>query len=264
MPEGHTIHRAARDQRRGFVGVPLRVSSPQGRFVDGAAILNGQRLTGIGAYGKHLFYEWEQGELLHVHLGLFGKFRQSVGTDVEARGAIRLRLTSPDTTLDLRGPTACELIDPAARERLMARLGPDPLQTDVDPEPFFARARRSRVAIGTLLLDQSAIAGVGNVFRAEALFVCGIAPEVESRTLSEVQLTELWETVVEMLRAGVRSGRIVTVDPAEVGRPRSKMRRGERTYVYRRATCLRCGAGVARTELAARNMFACPTCQPRL
>ena len=263
MPEGHTIHRAARDQSRVFVGIPLQVSSPQGRFSEGASALDGQRLMAIGAHGKHLFYRFEDGELLHVHLGLFGKFRQSTGTDVEARGAIRLRLVSADTTLDLRGPTACELIDGDAYAALMARLGPDPLRPGTDPEPFFARARRSRVAIGTLLLDQSAIAGVGNVFRAEALFVCGIDPTSESRSLSQTGLEELWETIVAMLRAGVKSGRIVTVDPAEVGRPRNKMRRGERNYVYRRTTCLRCETPVAKTELAARNMFTCPTCQPK-
>lgn len=262
MPEGHTIHRAARDQRRNFVGVTLRVSSPQGRFRDGAAALDGQRLTSIEAHGKHLVYLWENGDLLHVHLGLFGKFRQSPGTNIEARGAIRLRLEAPDLTLDLRGPTACELIDGDAYGRLVARLGPDPLRRDGDPEQFYTRARRSKVAIGTLLLDQSAIAGVGNVFRAEALFVCGIAPETESRALSEHQLSTLWRTVTEMLQAGVKSGRIVTVDPVEVGKPRSKMRRGERTYVYRRETCLRCETPVAKTALAARNMFTCPTCQP--
>ena len=83
----------------------------------------------------------------------------------------------------------------------------------------------------------------------------------ELRSLSEEQLHLLWETISEMLRAGVRSGRIVTVDPTEAGRSRSKMRRGERNYVYRRATCLRCAGPVAKYNLAARNMFACPACQ---
>ncbi len=262
MPEGHTIHRAARDHRRAFVGPPLAVSSPQGRFADGAKELDGRSLVDIDAHGKHLFYRWEGGLLLHVHLGLFGKFRIFSGAPPEPRGALRLRLVAPDATLDLRGPTACELIDGAAHERLLARLGPDPLRADADPEQFFARARRSRVAIGSLLMDQSAIAGAGNVFRAEALFVCGIAPETESRSLSQEQLDLLWETVTVMLQAGVRSGRIVTADPIEVGTPRSQMRRGERNYVYRRATCLRCAGPVAKYDLAARNMFACPACQP--
>jgi endonuclease-8 len=242
--------------------VPLRVSSPQGRFSDSAAALNGQCIVEIDAHGKHLFYWWENDELLHVHLGLFGKFRQTLGTNVEERGAIRLRLVNQEQTLDLRGPTACDLIDGSSYDRLLARLGPDPLRDDADPERFFARARRSRVAIGALLMDQSAIAGVGNVFRAEALFVCGMAPDLESRLLSDEDLLTLWRTITDMLRAGVTSGRIITVDPEEVGTPRSRMRRGERNYVYRRSTCLRCETPIQRTVLGARNLFACPRCQP--
>ena len=75
MPEGHVLHRAARLQGRRFRGKPVRTSSPQGRFADGAATLNGQTITGIDALGKHLFYRFDEGDILHVHLGLFGKFR---------------------------------------------------------------------------------------------------------------------------------------------------------------------------------------------
>ncbi|MFZ9450154.1 MAG: DNA-formamidopyrimidine glycosylase family protein, partial [Alphaproteobacteria bacterium] len=75
MPEGHTIHRAARDHGAMLAGRRLRVTSPQGRFAEGAARLDGRKCLAIEAFGKHLLYRFAGGEALHVHLGLFGMFR---------------------------------------------------------------------------------------------------------------------------------------------------------------------------------------------
>jgi endonuclease VIII len=260
MPEGHTIHRAARDQTKQLVG-PLSVSSPQGRFAEGVEVLDGDELRAIHAYGKHLVYEWHSGHLLHVHLGLFGKFRTHLTQVPSPRPTVRVRLTARSATIDLSGPTTCELLDEPGLERLLDRLGPDPLRADADPEDFHARCSRSRAAIGALLLDQSAIAGVGNVYRAEALFVCGIDPARQARSLSEAERVQLWNTITTMLTSGVKAGRIVTVDPVEVGMPRSKIPRRQRTYAYQRQSCLRCGNVVNQGTLATRTIYWCATCQ---
>ena len=82
----------------------------------------------------------------------------------------------PFTTVDLSGPTACSIDPPEVRAAIIARLGPDPLRRDAKPAVAIERMARSRQPIGALLLDQSVIAGVGNVFRAEALFVNRIDP----------------------------------------------------------------------------------------
>jgi endonuclease-8 len=261
VPEGHTIHRAARDHQRLFGGATLSVSSPQGRFAASAATLDGSRLESVEAYGKHLFYWWEGARVVHVHLGLFGKFRVHRGDAPPPRGAVRLRLSAPAATVDLSGPTDCRLDGPELRDRIVARLGPDPLRPDADPERAIQRWRRSRAAIGTLLLDQSVIAGVGNVYRAEALFVCRIHPRREGRSLSEQDAVALWSTAASMLAAGVRLGRIVTVDAATAGRPPSRLPRREAVWVYKQAVCRRCGDAVERGELANRTVYACPTCQ---
>ncbi len=92
MPEGHTIHRAARRQNAVLAGHALRVSSPQGRFAAGAAALDGRVLLGVEAVGKHLFQRWEGHEVLHVHLGLFGRFREQPSPPEPPRGAVRLRV----------------------------------------------------------------------------------------------------------------------------------------------------------------------------
>lgn len=261
MPEGHTIHRAARKQREVLAGDTVAASSPQGRFTDGAALLDGRRLEDIEAHGKHLFYRFEDDLLLHVHLGLFGRFFTHKGDPPDPRGAIRLRLVGRDATIDLRGPTACEIIDDDDEANLLARLGPDPLRADADPERAWARIARSRREIGALVMDQSVMAGVGNVYRAEALHVLGIHPSREGRSLSRVEFDALWATVCRMLADGERAGRIVTVSAEDAGMPRSRIPRGERTYVYRQAACRSCGAPVTSWTLAGRRSWACATCQ---
>lgn len=166
MPEGHTIHRLARDHSALLKGVAVGVSSPQGRFADGAGRLDGRTVTRIEPYGKHLWYSFSgTRERLHVHLGLYGKFTQGPLPAPEPRGALRLRLTTDASWLDLRGPTACELMAPPERSAVLARLGPDPLAAKPDGAAAFARLSRSRTPLGALLMDQSVLAGVGNVYR---------------------------------------------------------------------------------------------------
>lgn len=261
MPEGHTIHRAARDQSAMLAGDRLATSSPQGRFTDGARYIDGRTLTAIDAHGKHLFYRFDDDVLLHVHLGLFGRFFLHRKGTPDPRGAIRLRMEGHGGAVDLRGPTACELLEPHDERRLLARLGPDPLRPDADPEAAWAKVHRSRRPIGVLLMDQSVIAGVGNVYRAEALHVNGIHPDRPGTSISREEFDALWLTCVRMLRDGVKSGRIVTVSAEDAGKPRSRLRRGERTYVYRQAACRSCGAPVANWDLSGRRAWACTTCQ---
>ena len=128
MPEGHTIHRAARLQNALLGGQALTARSPQGRFTDGAAQLDGRRLVRVEAHGKHLLYEFEDAIWLHVHLGLFGRIRTGTGSVPVPRGAVRLELSCTDGWAALSGPTVCEVIDGRARRRLVARIGPDPLR----------------------------------------------------------------------------------------------------------------------------------------
>lgn len=260
MPEGHTIHRLARDHSRDLAGRPLAVSSPQGRATATAAALDGAAIARIDAHGKHLLYRWSTGDTLHVHLGLYGKFRRLTSPPPEPRGALRLRLEGEPYTADLRGPIACELLDEAQEQLLLARLGPDPLRRDGDPERFAANLRRRRIPIGAALMDQAVIAGIGNVYRAEILLILGIDPRRPARDLGEEEMRAVWDTAKRLLTAGVKANRIVTV-PRTPGR-NGRVPRREALHVYRRETCIRCDGPVERYELAARTMWACPACQP--
>ena len=90
MPEGHTIHRAARDHQRILAGRSLRVSSPQGRFAAGADHLDGRACLDVEAYGKHLVYRFDGESYLHVHLGLFGRIKKRKLPAPEPVGAVRV------------------------------------------------------------------------------------------------------------------------------------------------------------------------------
>lgn len=275
MPEGHTIHRAARDQGRLLVGEPLEASSPQGRFADGAKRLDGRRIEAIEAVGKNMFYRWAprrrgRADILHVHLGLYGKFRvhrlegrgaNNGATPPEPRGAVRLRVIGPSAAIDLNGPNRCELLDESGYTRRVDRLGPDPLRRDADPERAWTRIARSRASIGALLMNQEVIAGVGNIYRSEVLHLLGIHPERLGRDLDRREFDLLWEKLVELMGIGVRLNRIVISNPDEVGKPRSRMNRDERLRIYKKSACPDCGSAVDQWDINARRVYACNTCQ---
>ncbi len=268
MPEGHTLRRLAADLDSAFAGGPVRVSSPQGRFAADAALVDGQTLLGAESAGKHLFVEFPGDRFIHVHLGLIGKFDVYPAPVTLPVGQVRLRLQNEAWYADLRGAIQCDLIGREQHDTVIGALGPDPLRTDADPMVAWARIRRSNRSIGDLLLDQGVLAGVGNVYRAEVLFRHRIHPLRPGRTLRVGQFRALWDDLVGLMQEGVQTGRIDTVHsrhtPEAMGRPPRVDDHGGEVYVYRRTgqPCLVCGAKVRTRELAGRNLFWCPRCQP--
>jgi endonuclease-8 len=238
----------------------VAVSSPQGRFVD-AALVSGQVFVGAEAFGKHLFHDYGNGLSVHVHLGIYGEFHERESGFVP-KDTTRMRIVSDEVILDLIGPTACEVVDAERRAAILDRIGPDPLRRDADPDQAWARLSKRKGPIGPALLDQTLFAGVGNVFRAEALFVHGIHPETPIPSLTREQFDALWATLKRMLEVGVKEGRIMTVDADEFGLRRRDLDRSNGRYVYRQEACLRCGGAVRRWDMAGRWSYACESCQP--
>lgn len=270
MPEGHTIHRIARSHRRHFAGRRVAASSPQGRFAAEAEILDGRVLQGVDPVGKHLFYRWSGAPSMHVHLGLIGTFRTYRGPELpDPTPQTRLVLAVDGAVAHLSGPMTCRLIDPEDADGVVAGLGPDPLARNAlrSPRPmrrFAAALAGRRTAVAAALLDQQAIAGVGNVYRSEILFLCGIHPLRPAEALGEAEAGEVWATAVHQMRHGVRLGRIVTVEPADVAaRSRRSVPEGLRLYVYKRAgePCRRCGTLITNGAAGGRTVWWCPTCQ---
>jgi endonuclease-8 len=216
------------------------------------------------AYGKHLFHHWEGGAVVHVHLGMAGWFYRYRGTPPQPRPSVRMRLSAPDATTDLIGPPTCALGTEADRDGVVARLGPDPLDPAADPMRGFERLTRRRTPIGDALLDQRVAAGVGNIYRCEALFLAGIHPLRPSKRIRLDEWLEIWRILRDLMRRGVRAGRTATVDPREPA-PHPASLRGPRDafYVYQREICRRCGSRLQEFPLSGRRMWACPVDQPR-
>ncbi|WP_026533549.1 Fpg/Nei family DNA glycosylase [Arthrobacter sp. H41] len=291
MPEGHSIHRLARQFTALFVDEELAVSSPQGRFAAGASRLHGHSLVSALAHGKQLFLRFDNDLVLRIHLGLYGAwtfggdsttFSGSIGAPrrtadtgqgaeaaqppyagpPEPVGAVRVRLVSRRGWADLRGPTACVVITPREEALALARLGPDPLQESADPVAFVTRLRSSATPIGVQLMNQAVIAGIGNVYRAEVLFLQGISPWRPGKAVPESEALAAWEDAVRLMQDGVREGRIITTTPSA----RDGLTAGTAPhYVYKRTgePCRRCGTAIASTLLAARTVYWCPECQRR-
>lgn len=285
MPEGHTVHRLAAAFRTQFIGQTLRASSPQGRFTEGAAVLDGLKLTGAEAWGKQMALEFQGTDAapvwLRVHLGLFGMWRfagsglerigrRARGTtpDLEElpapRGAVRLRLMGLRHVADLSGPTACEILDRAGLDSVVAGMGADPLRADAEPERAWRVIHASRSNLATLLMRQDIIAGIGNIYRAELLYRAWLDPFKPGRDLPEPEWHALWEDTVGLLTDGLREGRIVTTLPEDRDK-HGTARRSEATYAAHRAgqPCRICHTPISSEPLSGRTLYWCKVCQVR-
>lgn len=270
MPEGHVLHRLARELNRLYQNKAVEVSSPQGRFAMEAERLDGAVLAHAEAVGKHLFIRFDVPEpaWVHIHLGLIGSLR--FGPAENVRGQIRLRISDGVTAADLRGPQWCRAVSEAERDSVKETSGPDPLRPDSDPAKGFERIKRSRKSIAALLMDQRIAAGVGNIYRAEVLFRHGIRPATPGNKLTRRTWEILWSDLVDLMADGLERGRIDTVreehSPTAQDRPAREDAHGGEVYVYRRAgdPCLVCGTPVRTVLLEGRNLYWCPTCQRRM
>ena len=180
----------------------------RGRAVDGRVLVRAE------AWGKHLFHHYEGGRVVHVHLGLYGTFTELAAADGAPVGQVRMRMVGAEIGTDLRGPTACEMIDEPDVVDVVARLGPGPAAPRRRPGARRGRESPSPAGpIGALLMDQAVIAGVGNVYRAELLFrhrIDPYRPGVRSAPTNWTRCGPTWST---LMKVGVRRGKIIVVRP---------------------------------------------------
>ncbi|MFC4242857.1 Fpg/Nei family DNA glycosylase [Gryllotalpicola reticulitermitis] len=337
MPEGHSVHRIARQFARNFVGHRVTVTSPQGRFAAGAKMLDGATMKRATAVGKQMFLQFDNGLWLRVHLGLYGAWDfageittdatirsaggrmgqtnqrgtieeadpletdrdyvddsagedsvRSIGAPRKARlhmaesekendspdfdfppppvGQVRVRILTDAACADLRGPTACEAISAFEVQQVIDRLGPDPLNDDTDAgeERVVTGIRKSNQPIAQLLMDQSVVSGIGNVYRAELLYRARLNPFTPGKKVPEDVARALWRDWAHLLDIGVRTGQMMTMDGLSPEAYRKAMaRRDDRHWVYHRTgePCRVCGTAIAMQDLANRKLYWCPSCQ---
>jgi endonuclease VIII len=260
VPEGDSLHRAAR-RLQVLVGQQVEVETPHPRAaVKGlAGRLDGRRLDAVEAVGKHLLLRFEGGLVLRSHLRMNGRWR------LEPRGAARvgrpwLVLRGSEHEAVLWNGAELELVGPRGAPRLNAgsavgkaagarlkRLGPDILGEPPDFDTMVTRLRSApEREIGDALLDQRLVAGIGNVWRAEALWEARVSPWRRLDEVTEDELRTVLESAHRLMRTALDGGR----------QPRQ---------IYRRAgrPCPRCG-GIVRSAPQgehARTAYWCPGCQ---
>lgn len=184
----------------------------------------------------------------------------------EPVGAVRLRLFTDVVCADLRGPTACDLLDATEVAAVIARLGPDPARdkSKAAETRFVTTVTAKPTPIGQLLMDQSVVAGIGNVYRAEMLFRAGITPYRPGKLVTTDEARALWRDWVKLLAIGIETGQMMTRDGLRGQALRDALaRRDDRHWVYKREglPCRKCGTAIALEVMATRKLYWCPSCQ---
>lgn len=259
MPEGDTVFLAAARLNDALAGQVLTATDfrvPRYSTVD----LAGSLVSNVVARGKHLLFRLEGGQTIHTHFKMEGSWhlyrpgRSWRGPDHEVRAVLA---TTDHVAVGFRLPVL-EIIATVSEPGVIGHLGPDPLQPNWDPAEAVKRLRsREDEAIGTVILDQSVIAGPGNVYKSEICFLRGVHPRTLVRDVSDLE--GFVALLARLMQANRTTGMQITTGDT---------RRGRMQWVYGRAgePCRRCATKIER-ELQAgyggdRVTFWCPSCQP--
>jgi len=262
MPEGDTILRAATRMHAALAGrtvTAFRSRLPALAMAARRHRVQGSVVTAVEARGKHLLVRFSTGAALHSHMGMTGSWHlYRVGSRWRKSEALaRVVLEAGDVIAVCFVPRVVELL-PAADEAehpALTRLGPDVLAPARDPAPAVAGLRaRGQDEIGAAILDQTALAGVGNIYKSESLFLSGVDPFARVASLDDATLTRIVRTAMREMHRSVRDG-TGEVDGQARGR----------YWVYRRSgqRCRRCGTIVtmARQGPLRRSTYWCAQCQ---
>lgn len=258
MPEGDTVFRTARTLHRALAGqVLLRTDFRVPSLAN--ADLAGQQVLEVRSRGKHLLLRTSGGWTLHTHLRMDGQWRVQRTGEPLPRGPVRVVLETPRyTALALEMPVV-ELVATAEEERVVGHLGPDLLGPDWDEAEALRRlGLQPDREIGDALLDQRNLAGIGNLYKAEVLFLKGVNPWTPVGRVPE--LPELLALARRLLEFSVRHG---------VQSTTGALRGSEKNWVFERPgrPCRRCGSLVQVRRQGSvpgqeRLSYWCPACQP--
>lgn len=275
MPEGDTIFRAARTLHRALAGSRVtRFESvlPALSRIDADAPVSGRTVEDVAAAGKHLLVRFSDDLVLRTHMRMNGSWHIYRPGERWQRPARDMRIvvgTERFVAVAFNVPVAEFLTARAlARQPDLRRLGPDLLGAAFDAAQARLRIRaRATAAIGDVVLDQRVIAGAGNVFKSEILFLCRINPFTPVAALTDEQVEAVVTTARALLSANVgeaATGGIVTY--AGMRRTTRRADPEERLWVYGRGglPCRACGTLIARRKQGAdvRTTYWCPRCQP--
>jgi endonuclease-8 len=265
MPEGDTIFRTAEILRAVLVGREITAARAQPqpglRRVPDLSRLAGQRVTAVQARGKHLLIGFDGGLTLRTHMRMRGswhRYRPGEPWRRPAREAT-VMLETPEAVAVCFNATVAELLSDAElpRNRPLMSLGPDLLAPEFDVAEAVRRLRdRPELELGEALLDQRAVAGIGNVYKSEVAFLERLDPWAPVAAFEDGELTAALRTARRLMQANLRGGARVTTGSSV---------RGQGLWVYGRGgrPCRRCGTRIEQRRQGelARLTYWCPRCQ---
>ena len=273
MPEGDTIYRAAATLHKALAGhrvVRFESVFPALTRVHDDHPLTAMTLDKIESVGKHLLMHFSGALVLRTHMRMSGSWHIYRSGERWRRNPRDMRILLATADFEAVGFNihVAEFIAAKDLERheALSRLGPDLLGGTFNLNEAVRRLReQAAIPIADALLRQSALAGLGNVYKSEALFACGISPFVPVAALSDEQLTALVEAGRHLLQANVAVSSSGLVPDAGHRRTTGRDSPAERVWVYGRARlpCRACGATieVRKQGLDARLTYWCPNCQ---
>jgi len=259
MPEGDTIYRAARSVRRALQD--QRIVLAAGRREVGAEGLQGTTVRGVESRGKHLLIHFDNRQVVHSHLGMTGAWhiypRDHEWYKPRAQAGIQLSTQRHDVVCFT--PDLLEVVDDVRLRRhpYLNRLGPDLLGPPIADEVFLPRMRSQRnAAIGEVVMNQTVVCGIGNVYKSEILFLEQLHPRTSVSTLSDERLLQLRDRSRQLMCRNLENG------------PRRTRFRADEQFLWvygrRGESCLKCGTTIRmiRQGDKARSTYYCPACQP--
>ena len=266
MPEGDTIFRTAEVLRAALVGRRITNArahaQPGMRRVPDLSRLVGATVTSVESRGKHLLIGFDDGLTLRSHLRMTGswhRYRPGERWRLPVRRASAVLETKEAVAVAFNTPVVELLTDADLRRSPpLTTLGPDLLGTEFDAAEALRRLRdRDGDELGNALLDQRAVAGIGNVYKSEVAFLERLDPWAPVAAFDDDELAAALRTARRLLQANVRGGARVTTGSGA---------RGQGLWVYGRAgrPCRRCGTPIEQRRQGdlARQTFWCPRCQP--
>jgi len=275
MPELPEVEHVVRALRPVVVGrrilaaeLNLKRISPEISRPAFARQLKDLRINAVGRRGKYILFELDSGALLTTHLRMTGKF-VALQTDDEMPSYAHVVFYLDDDRrlvfCDMRQFGRMRIVsNPQKLPKELLALAPEPLSDEFTEEYFLQTLRKSRRTLKTLLLDQTRVLGLGNIYAVEALFLAGIHPLKEAHTLSKPRARKLFHAIKTILQEAIDSGSTLRIDLSDG--ESSYIGSSERFWrVYEREgePCVKCGTKIRRVAHGGRSTYFCPKCQRR-
>ena len=228
--------------------------------------LRNSLITGVGRRGKYILFNLESGQVLNTHLRMTGKF-VSLTTDQSLPPYAHVILYLDDDRrlvfCDMRQFGRMRIIkDPGRQPKELQTLAPEPLSDDFNEAYFLETLSRSRRPLKHLLLDQTRVLGLGNIYAVEALFLADVSPKKAANKLSKPRARKLYQAIRDVLQEAIDAGSTLRIDLADGnGSYFAAPERFWRVYEREGEPCVRCGTKIRRIVQGGRSTYFCPRCQ---